>query len=140
VRTVLAGAGIAAVAGLLMGAAAKPQLNLDDRPEGPQILAGWTGVRSTGPFDDGAAFASYNGATPDYVLGTDWKTSLAQPPLQPEAAPQLARNDESSPPEDLGFTHAGYEASAPAAPLYPSLQGGAAPVADEAETDGGVPG
>jgi hypothetical protein len=125
VKTVLAGAGIAAAAGLLMGAAAKPELNVDDRPEGPQIMAGWSGVRSTGPFDDGATFASYNGQIPDYVLGTDWKKSLTPAASPPEPRQRLARNDEPAPADDLGFTHAAYDEPPRAPPVYPSVAGGA---------------
>jgi hypothetical protein len=131
VKTVLAGAGIAAAAGLLMGGAARPQLSIDDRPEGPQILAGWTGARSTGPFDDGGTFAAYNGKIPDYVLGTDWKRSLSPPPIPPEPLERPARNDEPPPAEDFDDTHAAYDAPPAAAPVYPSLQGGA----DLAATD-----
>ena len=73
VRNLLAGLAVAAVAGLMMGSAMRPDLQLGDRPEGPQIFTGETAERSTGPFDDGAAFASYRGKAPDYVYGTDWK-------------------------------------------------------------------
>lgn len=132
-KSFLAGAGIAAVAGMLMGAAAKPDLGWDDRPAGPQIMAGWGGGRSTGPFDDGAAsFASYKGQLPDYVLGTDWKTSLAPPAMTAEpnrsaaeerrAEARYARNDELP---DLPVTQAAYQ-EPPHAPIsYPSMDGGA---------------
>lgn len=131
-KTVLLGAGIALAAGLLMGAAAKPDLAADDRPEGPQIMAGWPGARSTGPFDDGATFASYKGQLPDYVLGTDWKKSLAPPPLPREPREErLARNDDAPLPEVVEFTHAAYDEPAHPAPSYPSVQGGEAPPAAE---------
>ncbi|MFC3069267.1 hypothetical protein [Phenylobacterium soli] len=121
-KTVLTGAGIALTAGLLMGAVAKPDLRADDRPEGPQVIAGWAGVRSTGPFDDGQTFASYQGQLPDYVLGTDWKKSLAPPPeLRPI---RVARSDDAPPPpEPVVMTAAAYEEPG-RDPVFPSLQGG----------------
>jgi hypothetical protein len=134
------GAGIAAAAGLLMGAAAKPDLAAGDRPEGPQILAGWSGVRSTGPFDDGATLASYNGQIPDYVLGTDWKRSLEPPRPAPEPRERLARNDLPPPDEDVGFTGGADEEPIRIEPRYPSTDGGLDLAAPEPISDepGGI--
>ncbi len=123
VNTVLAGAGIAMAAGLLIGAAAKPDLRGDDRPIGPQVIAGWAGVRSTGPFDDGATFASYRGQIPDYVLGTDWKKSLAPPP-EPKPIRVVDAANDDPPPDPVVFTQATYDEPAREAPAYPSIQGG----------------
>jgi hypothetical protein len=125
-KVVLAGAGIALAAGLAMGAAAKPDLISDDRPEGPQIMAGWSGVRSTGPFDDGATLTSANSQVPDYVLGTDWKKALDPPPIRVplEPAERLAQNDTPPPAEDIGAGPTEDE-PAHAAASYPSLDGGA---------------
>lgn len=124
-KTQLAGAGVALVAGLLMGAVAKPDLNGDDRPAGPQMLAGSGGARAPGPFGDGATFASYGGQVPDYVLGTDWKKALIPPPVFADLPPaaRLARNDDPLP--DVAFTRAAYDEPPRAAPSYPSVQGGA---------------
>lgn len=128
-KTLLTGAGIALTAGLLMGAVAKPDLRTDERPEGPQMIAGWAGVRSTGPFDDGATFASYQGQLPDYVLGTDWKKAVALPPEpKPIRVAQTETGTETEddpPPEPVVFTRAAYDEPAREAPSYPSLQGGA---------------
>ncbi|MDB5419281.1 MAG: hypothetical protein JWP50_2700 [Phenylobacterium sp.] len=124
-KTQLAGAGVALVAGLLMGAAAKPDLNSTDRPEGPQMLAGWGGARGAGPFGDGATFANYSGQVPDYVLGTDWKKALIPQPVVAEPSPpaaRLAQNDEPLP--DLSLTQATYDEAPRAPPSYPSVQGG----------------
>lgn len=126
-KALLTGAGLAAVAGLLMGAVAKPDLGWDDRPAGPQILAGWGGGRSAGPFDDGATFASYKGQLPDFVLGTDWKRSLNPPAYTAEPEPlapptRLARDDT---PPDLPLTPVTYDDKPHAAPSYPSIEGGA---------------
>jgi hypothetical protein len=120
------GAGMALVAGLLMGAVAKPDLGWDDRPAGPQILAGWGGGRSTGPFDDGASFASYKGQIPDYVLGTDWKRALNPPAMTAEPSPEAreTRMAAAEEPPDLPLTHAAYDEPPRAPPTYPSLQGG----------------
>lgn len=122
-KTVLTGAGIALTAGLLMGAVAKPDLRGDDRPEGPQVIAGWAGVRSTGPFDDGTTFASYQGQVPDYVLGTDWKKSLAPPP-DPRPVRVADAADDDPPPDPVVITHAAYDEPPREAPAYPSIEGG----------------
>jgi hypothetical protein len=84
----LSGIVCAAVAGMIMGAAFRPDLSDGDRPSGPQMMAGWT-TRSTGPFDDGstAVIADWTGAPPAYVVGTDalkaaaWTGPTAEPPL-----------------------------------------------------------
>jgi hypothetical protein len=142
VKALLTGAGVALAAGLLMGAVAKPDLAGDDRPAGPQILAGWGGGRSTGPFDDGAGFASYKGQIPDYVLGTDWKRSLIPPVLTADAPPtaveaKMAALDEPPAPP---LTRADDQESPHAAPSYPSLQGGQADLLPPARPESDSPG
>ena len=124
-KALLAGAGIAAATGLLMGAMAKPDLSAGDRPEGPQVIAGRAGARATGPFDDGQSFAGYQGQVPDYVLGADWKRAMAPPPETPAPAPapRAARDDEA-PPEPVAYTQAAYDEPAREAPAYPSMDGG----------------
>ncbi|HEV2533190.1 hypothetical protein [Phenylobacterium sp.] len=120
------GAGVALAAGLLMGAVAKPDLGGDDRPAGPQILAGWGGGRSTGPFDDGAAFANFKGQLPDYVLGTDWKRSLNPPALtaEPSPLPRETKMAAIETPPDLPLTRATYQEPPREPPSYPSIEGG----------------
>lgn len=120
-NTILTGAAVALAAGLLMGAAIKPDLQADDRPEGPQVIVGWGGTRATGPFDDGASFASYHGQTPDYVLGTDWKKSLAPPP---EGAPIQTAAVDDPPSEPAAFTRATYDDPDREPATFPSLEGG----------------
>jgi hypothetical protein len=127
VKEVLAGAAIAAVAGMLMGAAAKPDLNADDRPAGPQMLASVGGARDAGPFaDDGASFAAYHGKLPDYVLGTDFAKATSIYPsayLPPLAKASAVRDD--PPPEATPVTHVAYADDPPAKPSFPSVDGGA---------------
>jgi hypothetical protein len=122
--TILSGAALAAVAGIMLGGAMRPQLIFDGRPNGPQMFANGGGPRSTGPFDPGGSYASYNGNIPVYVIGTDYAQAayVAAPPVE-EDHQQLARND-ASPPEPAALTHAAY--AEPPAPLvvYPSLAGG----------------
>jgi len=122
-KTLASGAAIAAVSGLLMGLAVKPNLNADDRPEGPQLLAGWAGARATGPFDDGAALASYQGQMPDYVLGTDWKKALTPPADLAPAREERYAAYRAPPPEPLGFADAAFDDPPPAQPRYPSVDG-----------------
>ena len=118
-------------AGILLGGFMQPHLNDGDRPSGPQMFAGWAGTRSTGPFDPGTTFASYQGSPPDYVLGTDWKKTMAWPsePAAVSTPPrerELARNDELPPDPAPTLTRADYEAPRTATPAsgYPSLGGG----------------
>ena len=89
-KALFSGIAMAASAGLLMGAAMKPNLRGDDRPEGPQMFLGWSAARSTGPFDDGGAYAAYQGQTPDYVVGTDWtKRPVVATDVDYEPAPSV---------------------------------------------------
>ena len=110
----------------------------DGRPAGPQMIADWAGDRSTGPFDPGTSFASYQGATPDYVMGTDWKKSMAWPDERAAvSAPREVVDDEPAPtPEEPAvLTRAAYDEPAPPPHAYPSLDGGRAtpsPEPDEA--------
>jgi hypothetical protein len=134
VRTLYAGAGLALTAGLLMGGAMKPQLSADGRPAGPQIFAGWAGARATGPFDDGASFASYSGQIPAYVIGTDTQkaeASMAAPPATPQAYAEESYYtspiaEEAPAPEAARLTSAAYASRTAEHVAYPSLDGGAA--------------
>ena len=123
-KALLTGAAVALAAGLLMGAVAKPDLAGDDRPAGPQILAGWGGGRSTGPFDDGAALANYKGQLPDYVLGTDWKRSLTPPAQMADAPPPAEARMAVIDVAEMPVTRAAYDEAPHTQPIYPSLQGG----------------
>jgi hypothetical protein len=121
------GAGLALVAGLLMGGAMKPNLGGDERPEGPQMFAGWSGARSTGPFDDGGGFTAYSGQIPDYVTGTDWKKALAWPGEQVaylEPQPRMTASEAQADVLAGDYTQAAYVGPPPAQPAYPSMSGG----------------
>ncbi|MCR5880980.1 hypothetical protein [Phenylobacterium sp. J367] len=122
----LLGIGIAAASGLLLGGAMKPDLGAGDRPEGPQIFAGWSGARSTGPFDDGRTLAYVEGQLPDYVVGTDWKTVAWQEGPEPvEVAPAAeASAFDAAAHEPVQYAAARWEEPPPEAPSYPSLSGG----------------
>lgn len=98
IKALCAGAGLALVAGLTMGAAMKPNLAADDRPEGPQAVADWSQA-PTGPFDDGAAasFAAYQHQIPDYVTGTDWKKMTAAPASQTAYTAPVPKTDDDYP-------------------------------------------
>jgi hypothetical protein len=94
VKTLYAGAVVALAAGLLAGAAMKPDLDGDEQPAGAQTLAD-PAPRASGAFDDEVTYASYpayHGATPDYVLGTDWK-KLTTPGAAPRTAPSRDRDE-----------------------------------------------
>jgi hypothetical protein len=125
---------MAVVAGLLMGAAMKPNLNAGDRPQGPQMFAGWSGTRSTGPFDDSVGFAAYHGQTPDYVIGTDWtKAAYAQPvAYEPEPTPDYYKQAAAEAPT---YPAVKYQEPPREAPVYPSISGGVAASADQHAKD-----
>lgn len=134
-RTLELGTGVALAMGLLTGVAMRPELAVDGRPAGPQIFAGWSGVRSTGPFDDGLAYASYAGKIPDYVMGTDWLKLASAPAVaaEPEPSPAeevsyydspLRDEAEAPPPVEAAAAARGTDASEHIS--YPSLDGGAA--------------
>lgn len=132
---------MAVAAGLLVGAAMRPQLVSGDGPAGPQILAGSSGARSVGPLDDGLAYASYSGEIPEHVLGTDWRRLAALPVAALEPAQgywaedhtgeDYASRDDYEPPayDDLprpAEPQPARYADASTRALFPSLDGGAA--------------
>jgi hypothetical protein len=126
-KSLYAGAGVACVFGLLMGAVMKPTLDVGDRPEGPQILAGWSGARSTGPFDDSFAFTGYQGEIPDYVVGTDWRKDIAwQEQGSVYDGPSDYALDDEPPPSHMTLSPAVFDEPKPEAPAYPSMAGGVA--------------
>jgi hypothetical protein len=139
-KALLAGAAVAAAAGVMMGSAMHPSLVTDDRPEGPQIFAQDGG--STGPFDSGKALASYGDRVPDYVLGTDAKKAMTGPDIQPviaddtrEIVPQVAddaTSPDATPEQHPALTRAAYAEPAPITVVYPSIDGGQAYAADAA--------
>jgi hypothetical protein len=115
---------LALVAGISLGAAMQPQLNVgDDRPAGPQMFAAWGGERSTGPFDSGTSFAAYRGgALPDYVIGTDWKRSQTWTGERAATAEPAPRGEAAEPPREPA--QVAYQ-EPPAEPAtYPSVAGG----------------
>jgi hypothetical protein len=129
VKSLFSGIGLAALAGMLMGAAMKPQLDLDDRPAGPQVFAGWSATRSTGPFDDGPTFAAYGGEIPDYVLGTDMRRAVARDQAEPppeEEAPMVVAAAAVIEVEPVRSENPMEASPAPEPVTYPSLAGGVA--------------
>jgi hypothetical protein len=145
----LSGAAVALTTGVLLGGAMQPHLaSDDDRPAGPQIVASYDG-RSTGPFDPGdpyAMLAAYHGTPPDYVMGTDWKKSMAPPvekvavtepreaayepppPIPTQEAPVLTPTVYYAPPPTHGYPSMGG--------AHPSVIEIAAPADDFDETPG----
>jgi len=116
---------MALAAGLLMGAAMKPDLEADNRPAGPQVIAEGPAAGSTGPFDDRTqAYAAYRGEIPDYVLGTDWKRATEWRPQPADVSPpmpRLARADEPPPPPILARAVYKDEPPPPRRYGYPTL-------------------
>lgn len=101
-KSLFTGVGVAAGAGLLMGLALQPQLRAFGEIEGPQIMAGVSGVRSAQPYDPSAGFNAYQNQIPDYVLGTDW---LKPPEYLSDELPEIPYEDETA-----AFDEPAYEA------------------------------
>ncbi len=133
-KVFLPGAAVAVTAGLLMGGAMQPHLDAaDGRPAGPQTVAGWEMGRSTGPFDPGVSLAAYHGQMPDYVLGTDWKKTMAWPDERAAVSPpsgdtprDTARDEPDPDDAPAVLTRTSYDEPAAAPHAYPSM-GGAGP-------------
>jgi hypothetical protein len=129
-KTLFSGVAVAAAVGLLMGGVMYPKLNLD-KIEGPQILLGGGGARSTAEASY-AGIGAYNGRIPDYVIGTD----ALKPPqyevmaYQERAAPERANTGEAADvmayeqPAEIRATR--WEDEPREAPLYPSEHGNTA--------------
>jgi hypothetical protein len=143
-KTLASGAALALACGVMLGGSMRPDLGDDGRPAGPQQIAGWAGARSTGPFDPGmpATYASYSGQVPDYVMGTDWKKTMAWPDQAAAVSPPARRvtvADEAAPPDRTPdwaqpVSRTAYDEPPPAPRgRYPSM-GGDAPPADDEET------
>src|SRR5436190_11050483 len=96
-RIAASGAGVALAMGLLLGGLMHPDLALDDRPIGPQIILGKAAMRSTGPFDPRPEMAVYQGQVPDYVLGTDLKRAADWRPPPAAVTSPLPRDDDPPP-------------------------------------------
>ncbi len=131
-KVFLPGAAAALAIGLLLGGAMQPHLDADDRPAGPQIVAASSGERSSDPVDAGLALAAYHGRVPDYVLGTDWKKTMAWPDERAAvSAPErvAVQDDTAAADAPATFTRTAYDEPPHQPPAYPSLRGGAGPKA-----------
>jgi len=71
-RSLFSGAAVAVLSGLILGGVMQPNLRADDRPAGPQILAGISAPRADRLHDLQASWAAYRDRVPDHVIGTDW--------------------------------------------------------------------
>jgi hypothetical protein len=113
VKALFVGSAPAAALGLLLGAAARPELGLEAPPPmepAPAAYASFTAEPSP-----------YAGQTPAYVYGTDWMIRRAAAAPPPEAEPEPIA-------ETYLFAH--YEAPEPQPqevwappPTYPSIDG-----------------
>lgn len=128
-------AGAAAAAGLLLGAAMQPNLRADERPEGPQIMAGVSGVRGQYAYDYAASFTAYGEQVPDHVIGTDWLS----PPRYEDSLEDHAWFDAPPEEETIAFAEpkaepievvSAWEPPPREPPRYPSTEGGVAYGAD----------
>lgn len=122
-RPVFFGMAIATVAGLVLGGAFKPVLRESSDIDGPQILAGVSGVRTPPGYDQATDWTSQDGRLPDYVIGADWiarpDTPYAAEPV-PEPEPDRVRPPREEP---VRFPVVNYQEEPTPPPNYPSLGG-----------------
>jgi hypothetical protein len=123
-RMLATGAAAAVVAGVLMGAAMKPDFG-DDRVLGPQFFAADGGVHDASYRPDPGA-SVYGGRIPDYVIGTDWtrprQAASATPSPEPREDPVIfTADDEPSPPMTMTYRTWREPPREPSA--YPSVTG-----------------
>lgn len=129
-KTLLQGVSVVAAAGLLMGAAAHPNLNVGKDVEGPQILMAGGGPRGVQSISD-QGIGAYGGRIPEYVIGTDStrprieQTAWAQPEPEPQGdtgpAVVFAGDDN---PAQMQVTRTTWRDEPRDAPYYPSARGG----------------
>ena len=123
-RQAFFGVAIAAVAGLVLGGASKPNLREGSHLDGPQLLSGVSGERSVPGFNQNASWTGYGGQIPDYVIGTDW-TQPAYPAefasAEPDPEPEPARVAYEAPVRPAVAPR--YETAPAPPPTYPSLGG-----------------
>ena len=129
VRLELYGAVVAVASGLMLGSFMHPNLAGDDRPAGPQIIAGSAAARSAGHLDLGATPANYGGRVPDYVTGTDAKRAMTWAPERAEVSPPQPQSEQADAARDElpALSRAAYDADPQPRRThnYPSLGGSA---------------
>lgn len=126
-KSILAGAALATIAGVMLGGAMRPQLIFDGRSLGPQMMATGGGARANGPHDNSAAYANYSASIPDYVTGTDYVQAPAPQPAAPTRAEHGQRwhDDEPAPSQPMAYARTAYDEPRTEI-VYPSVYGGAA--------------
>ncbi len=112
---------MAVAIGMMLGGAMHPNLVADDRPLGPQMLLGAGATRSPGLGDTGLEMASYPGALPTYVVGTDASKPFAV--SQPPGVAEIRPAGQSQPEQTVALTRVAYGDPAPPDQDYPSLAG-----------------
>jgi hypothetical protein len=123
-KTLFVGAAFVVGLGLIGGAVMQPNLDADDGPQGPQILAGMSGPRAQDNENPYAVFAAYPQTLPDYVIGSDW----VKPVQQDEAFyDEIASTGDQTPAYEVAEAP-----EAPAAPEAPMPSQASLPQ-DEAE-------
>jgi hypothetical protein len=149
-KTLLQGASAVVLAGLLLGGVMQPSLDAGDKPLGPQMLMGG-GTRGGGYAAD-PGVAAYGGATPEYVIGTDWtrpKTPQYVQYAQADTgdAGDVMAYEADDPPAPAEVTRTTWRDEPREATVYPSERGNAyyeanlpRPPDAPDETDGADPG
>jgi hypothetical protein len=132
-KTLVQGVAVVAVAGLLMGAVAHPNLSVGKEAEGPQMLMAGGGPRGVQLISD-PGVGAYAGRVPEYVIGTDWTRPKAEPAWwasEPERQPQedtgpavVFTSDDN--PAQAQVTRTAWRDEPREPPSYPSARGGVA--------------
>lgn len=125
-KRIAGGVAVASVAGLLMGAALRPELDEHDAA-GPQMQMGESGPRRVlAAYDQGVA--AYSGHIPEYVVGTDWTRPRATTEPEPEPLPAEDTGDVmayEAQDEAVEVSRTSYVEEYRPAPRYPSMAGNA---------------
>ncbi|MBW8812363.1 MAG: hypothetical protein JF588_02965 [Caulobacterales bacterium] len=121
-----AGAAVAVVAGVLMGAAMKPDFG-QERVLGPQYFSADGGLHQASYTSD-PGVSVYRGRIPDYVIGTDWtrprrETAYAPSSTEPREEPVAFTAEDEPPPSPMVMTYRTWREPPQEASSYPSVDG-----------------
>jgi len=146
-KTLLQGASAVVLGGLLLGGVMHPDLYKGERPLGPQMLMG--GAARGGSYATDPGVGVYAGATPEYVIGTDWTRPKTPQYAEAETGDtgDVMTYAEDDAPAPAQVTRAAWRDEPREPTTYPSERGNAyyeanllGPPAAPDETDGADPG
>ena len=130
-KSLLQGAAVVAIVGLLMGAVAHPNLR-GEGAAGPQIRMAGGGPRGVQTISD-PGVGVYGGRLPEYVIGTDasrprpepsWGTAASQPEPQQDRGPAVVFTSDDDYSGQMQMTRPAWRDEPRPEPAFPSARGG----------------